>query len=176
MDRKPTYEELERRVRDLEGELSSRVRTEEGLREKEEQLRLVLDATDDAVWDLDARTGKAYFGSRYYTMLGFQPDEFEPRYDSWVSLVHPEDIQAAERAVKKNLDGESDAFKIEFRMRTKSGDWKWILGRGKVVERDDRGGALAGDRDPFGHYRPQKGRGGFAADPVLRRYRIRRHF
>ena len=139
MDRKPTYEELERRVRDLEGELSSRVRTEEGLREKEKQLRLVLDATDDAVWDLDARTGKAYFGSRYYTMLGFQPDEFEPRYDSWVSLVHPEDIQAAERAVKKHLDGESDAFNIEFRMRTKSGDWKWILGRGKVVERDDRG-------------------------------------
>ncbi|MEW6533398.1 MAG: PAS domain-containing protein [Thermodesulfobacteriota bacterium] len=27
---------------------------------------------------------------------------------------------------------------VEHRIRAKSGDWKWILTRGKVVERDDR--------------------------------------
>lgn len=114
---------------------------EEGLRKSEERLRLALEGTTDGIWDWDVKTNAAYFSPRYYTMLGYEPDEFPSGYDSWRCLVHPDDVEAAERAVKKAIS-QHLPFTIEFRMKAKSGEWIWILGRGKVVAMDAEGNAL----------------------------------
>ena len=105
------------------------------LRETEERLRLTLDATNDGVWDWNIPTGKAVFSPRYFTMLGFEPYEFPENYDSWRSLVHPDDIERTEREINEHING-NIGYAIEMRMRTKSGGWRWILTRGMVVERD----------------------------------------
>jgi len=101
----------------------------------EERLRLTLEATNDGIWDWNIPTGKGVFSPRYYRMLGFEPFEFPECYDSWKSLVHPDDVDRAETEINEHIHKDI-GFSIEIRMRTKSGNWRWILTRGMVVERD----------------------------------------
>ncbi len=109
------------------------------LQRADDLLAAIMKAMDDAFWDWDIPTGKAYFSPRYYTMLGYVPDEFPPGYASWASLVHPEDLPKAEKLIQEHLEQRKDAYEVEFRMRAKNGEWRWILGRGKVVGVDGQG-------------------------------------
>ncbi|MBN8517181.1 PAS domain S-box protein [Accumulibacter sp.] len=117
-------------------------RSDLALRASEERLRLVMEATSDGIWDWQLATGELYFSDRWYTMLGYTPGEFPASYAAWRDRVHPDDLPAAEAAIAAHLDGHSSNFSIEFRMRTSSGDWKWINGRGKVSQRDAKQRAL----------------------------------
>lgn len=112
---------------------------EQALQSGEERLRLALEGTSDGIWDWDLASGRAYFSPRYYTMLGYRPDEFPATVESWRALVHPDDLAAAEAAVRAHIDGVGDNYAAEFRCRCKDGSWRWILGRGKVVRWDETG-------------------------------------
>jgi PAS domain S-box-containing protein len=129
----------------LEGffhDITDRKKAEEALRESEERLKLALEATSDGLWDWDVRTGITYFGPRYFTMLGYEPGEFDPTFDSWVEMIHPEDREEAYRTLQWHVENKKGSYEKEFRMRKKDGRWLWILSRGKVVERDANGIAM----------------------------------
>jgi len=131
MDQKPTYEELKFHIQELKNELA-RVRV------SEERLRLAIEAVNDGVFDFDFKRDEVYFSPRYYTMLGYEPYEMPPSRETWKDLLHPED---RERVVKY-VDGrikQKKSWSLEFRLKTKTGDYKWIHGRGRVSEIDDEG-------------------------------------
>lgn len=118
-------------------------RAEEAMAASEERLRLALSAANDGVWDYHALTGETYFGPRYYTMLGYEPNEFPASYEAWKSLLHPDDVDRAERLLQRHLSSDQGRpYHSEFRMRSKSGDYVWVLSRGDVVERDASGAAV----------------------------------
>ena len=108
-------------------------------RENEERLNLMLEATNDGLWDRNLQTGKVYFSPRWYTMLGYEPYEMPPSYETWSSLLHEADRHRAEMRVREHTERKRDSYEIEMRMKTKSGGWKWILSRGRVVAWDERG-------------------------------------
>ena len=137
MSSKPAYEELEQRIKGLERALHKGTQVLEALKKSEERHRLVWEATEYGVWDWDARTGKVYFSPGYCTMIGYKPNELKPEYETWANLLHPDDRAYTERVVREHLQGKTDGFEIEVRLKTKSGDWKWVFSRGKVVERGD---------------------------------------
>ena len=104
----------------------------------EERLRLALEATEDGVWDWNIASGELYWSPRYYTMLGYGPEELPPTYEQWASLLHPEDRgRTAESLGKQMSDGTQ--LQLEFRLAAKNGEWRWILSRGRVVEWDEEG-------------------------------------
>jgi PAS domain S-box-containing protein len=109
------------------------------LQKSEERLRLTLDATDDGIWDWNVLSGTAYFSSRWLTIIGYEPGELPGTFATWKSLIHPEDIGIVEEKIRSHIEHNDERFSLEFRMRTKQGDSKWILGRGKVVERNEKG-------------------------------------
>ncbi len=141
---------LQQRLEQAQAELEWRVeaRTAElalanrALQQSEERLRLVIEATSDGVWDWNLRTDEMFFSDRWYTMLDYAPGEFAAGYASWRDRVHPDDLTPTEATVQAHLDGRLPEFSIEYRMRAKSGDWKWTNSRGKVIERDSAGNPL----------------------------------
>jgi PAS domain S-box-containing protein len=112
------------------------------LRESEQQLKLALEGSALGLWDWDLVSGKIYVSSQWKSMLGYAAEDIADRIDSWQPLIHPEDLRAVKHRLKDHLNGDTPAFDAEFRMRTKSGDWKWIGCYGQVSVRDESGNPL----------------------------------
>ncbi|MFC1677140.1 ABC transporter substrate binding protein [Planctomycetota bacterium] len=120
----------------ISSDITSQIQAQQKLKKSQEQLSMALDAANDGLWDWNIKTGEAYFSPRYYTMLGYEPNEFEPSYQALVDLLHPDDKNGTEQRIRECIERKSEIFEEEFRMRTKTGEWRWILSRGKVVQRD----------------------------------------
>jgi PAS domain S-box-containing protein len=112
---------------------------EERLRESEERLRFALEAGNDGLWDHDEKMGRDYYSPRYYTMLGYQPNEFKATQAVFEKLVYPEDFARVQQALDDYKSGLTERYEIEFRMLSKSGEVVWILSRAKAVEYDPQG-------------------------------------
>jgi len=114
----------------------------ERLAASEERLALALDAARDGLWDWNVATGDAHFSKRWAAMLGYAPDEIDPRIEAWERLVHPEDASATLEALAECHRGRTSVYETEYRMRSREGGWLWILSRGKVVSWNPAGGAV----------------------------------
>ncbi len=120
-------------------DITERKRWEETLRESEEKYRLAMETTNDALWDWNIVTNEVYRNIRHTTMLGYEPHELSASQDEWEKLIHPDDKQLVLEVVDEHLAGKRDSIEVEYRLRTKSGDYIWVLGRGKVVTCSDDG-------------------------------------
>lgn len=106
---------------------------EEALKKSEERLKYTLEAINDGYWDWDIPSGATYFNPRWYTMLGYEPYEFDQSYDTFVSLVHPDDRSRLTEVLADHFHHTDTPYSIELRMRKKTGEYVWILSRGRVV-------------------------------------------
>jgi PAS domain S-box-containing protein len=107
------------------------------------RLSLAIAATHDAIWEWNLQTGVTYYSPRWYEMLGYGVEQFPMTFDTWKELCHPDDFQATLQTVQATIDNpKNTGYVAEFRMRAKDGSWRWIQGRGNVVERDPSGKAL----------------------------------
>jgi len=114
--------------------------TQEALRTSEDRLRRALDATSEIVWDWDLVQDTIYHPSWAQT-YGF-PEERTPRTGGELAqFIHPEDVPRFQAEMAKAMAGPQDSFELEHRALTASGDWKWMLGRARVVSRDAAGRA-----------------------------------
>ena len=123
-------------------DITERKSAEQALRQSEERLRLALKAANQGLYDLNVQTGEAQVSPEYATMLGYDPAEFHETNAAWIERLHPEDHEPVAAIYRDYIAGKIPEYRVEFRQRTQSGDWKWILSLGKIVEWDARGGPL----------------------------------
>jgi PAS domain S-box-containing protein len=116
--------------------ITDRKHAEEAKRESDERYAMVLSAVNDGFWDWAVPTGDAFFSPIYYALLGYDDGEFPATYATWRTLVHPDDIDRAERELLQSIETGS-GFAIDLRMKMKSGEWRWVSTRGRTVEWDD---------------------------------------
>ena len=101
-----------------------------------------LAAAGDGYWELDLRRGKVRYSERCASMLGYASGDVEDTLAFWGGLVHPDDLAEARRRLDAHTAGESDVYEVAVRLRAKDGTWRWILDRGRVVDRDAKGEAV----------------------------------
>ena len=124
-------------------DVSNKFIQDQKLRESEERLNLALIGTKAGLWDWYIRTGNIIFNEQWASLIGYTLDELKPlSVSSLEKLKNPEDVLRTNEILEMHLQGKSDYYECEFRLKHKSGKWVWILDRGKVVERDGNGNAL----------------------------------
>lgn len=103
-------------------------------RQNEERLRLALFAANQGLYDINLRNGEFYVSMEYARMLGYDPSSFHENMNSWLDRIHPEDRTRVRTFLESYIAGVENQFKIEFRMKTREKEWKWILSLGNIVE------------------------------------------
>jgi PAS domain S-box-containing protein len=110
-----------------------------GLQQNEERLRLVHSLSSVGFMDCDLETGETYYCGNWNKLLGYHPDELQKNGIRWQDLLHPEDKTPALHAFQDCLDGLTNAYNNELRLKKADGSWMWSHFRGRVVERNKKG-------------------------------------
>ncbi len=107
-----------------------------------EYARLDLNAFGVGTWDWHILSGDLRFDRRWLEMLGYAAGELEYDLEAWERLVHPDDRQRVDDALRAHLAGRSHTYRCEYRCRHHDGHYVWVLDTGTVIERDANGRAL----------------------------------
>jgi len=127
--------EAEKQNRLLQSEIAERLSAEQ-------RLSLALKGGDLGLWDWNMQTNRVDFNDRWAEMLDYSPLELEHSFTTFERLVHPDDSLSVMLAIQAHCADPTQLFEIEIRLRTSSGEWRWILSKGKVVESDTAGKPL----------------------------------
>ena len=122
-------------------DITERKATEAELKLSRERLSFALEGTNDGIWNWNVETGEVIYGARWCELLEYKPEEVPPNVEFWRSSIHPDQREGVLKRLQEHLDGKSAHWEEEHLLRTRSGQWKWILSRGKVIERDAQGRA-----------------------------------
>ena len=111
------------------------------LRNKREWLTLALEGGKLGLWKWDLTTGETLYNDEWAIMLGYAVENLVPDIKTWESLMHPDDVILVQTALQEYLSGRSPHCEVTHRLLSKSGEWRWILSRGRVAERHEDGSA-----------------------------------
>jgi PAS domain S-box-containing protein len=112
------------------------------LRASEERLALALEAGQLGFWDRHVPSGRVEYGGQWAAMLGYVPDAIAPHVSAWERLIHPDDVGQVQQALRAHFEGRTPFYECEYRLRHRDGSWRWILDRGRVVQRQAEGDPL----------------------------------
>jgi PAS domain S-box-containing protein len=122
--------------RRLREENEERRRVEDRLKVSDERLRLALDSTEIGIFEWDLLSGRVFYSAGLWAMLGYDPARMPATLDTWQSLLHPDDTSTFESRIQTLRQGTSTTVTSESRIRSNSGDWRWIQTRAKSVGLD----------------------------------------
>jgi PAS domain S-box-containing protein len=99
----------------------------------EERLRLAVEATGLGMWDLDPNTGALHWDERCKALFGLPPDA-SVDYDTFLTLVYPEDRERVQRAVRQSLAPTGGgAYRLEYRsVGPRDGQVRWVSTYGRA--------------------------------------------
>ncbi|MBK8011232.1 MAG: EAL domain-containing protein [Deltaproteobacteria bacterium] len=128
---------LEKAKMRLERELDQRRALEECLRTSETRYAIAAQAANDGLWDWDLSSGRIYYSTRWKSLMGCADHEIGATKQEWLDRVHPADLGRLESALETLVAGTSALLNIEYRMRHRDGQFRWMLTRGMAVAGTD---------------------------------------
>lgn len=107
-----------------------------------EKLVSALEISEIGLWEYDLQTKQKIVDKRLVAMLGYQLEEVDLTIKFWNNLIHPDDKERVFTELESYLIGGDEFYNSEYRLRTKQGQWKWILDRGEIAKWDQEGKPL----------------------------------
>ncbi|WP_041595739.1 PAS domain S-box protein [Halanaerobium hydrogeniformans] len=122
--------------------ITHRVKKEKELAEIKERLELAVDAANLGIWDWNLKSDQIKNNDNFKEMVGLEAEKIAKEdfsFADWESLVHPDDREKVKYLIAEHLQGKTDFYQSEHRIKTVSGKWKWIKDRARVSEWDAEG-------------------------------------
>lgn len=129
-----SFEQLSQRIDYLER------LTRQLLQEKEQEVTLQYGWTHNlGHWYWDIKSNRVQCNSLKVTTLGYSMEEIPEHMDFhfFTDKLHPDDYEKTMNAMRDHLYGKADVYEVEYRIRTKSGGYKWYYDRGKITQYDE---------------------------------------
>jgi diguanylate cyclase len=120
-------------------DVTERTQAERILVESEQRLRYALEGTGGGLYDWDLDSGNVYLSPIWKSMLGYQDSELENSYQAWYGQIHPEDKQKMLHTLQSVYDPANNTFSLLHRLRSSTGEYKYILSKGIVIRRSAQG-------------------------------------
>jgi PAS domain S-box-containing protein len=129
-------------ARRLQDENEERRRVEERLKLSDERLRLALDSTQIGIFEFDLSNNQVYYSPGLWALLGYAHSRMPTSFDAWRSLIHPDDLPLVTARSKEQEMGMIALVDLEYRVRARSGDWRWVTTRSKSVVTGSAGSSM----------------------------------
>ena len=121
----------------LKTEIYERTKTEQQLIESQNRLNYALTSSNEGIWDWNLTSNESVFNDTFFSMLGYDPSITLNSYRAWFDLIHADDISDVEESFDHCFNNENHMMNTEYRIKTSSGAYIWMVVRGKVVEYDE---------------------------------------
>jgi PAS domain S-box-containing protein len=125
--------------KNLEAEITERKEIEKELSESQLRWKFALEGAGGGIWDWNVLSDEVYFSPQWKRMIGFEDDEIPNILEEWKKRVHPKDLEECLKEIQEHFDMQTEFYESEHRLLCKDGNYKWILDRGTVIERDETG-------------------------------------
>ena len=126
----------------LHSDVTEAVRKREASRRNESRAQMIIEGGKISTWEWDATTDMIETNSVFLTSLGYPPDDRIHALEWLRELCHPDDRAHCDQAIQEVMEGRSALFRGHHRLRSKDGQWRWVLGAGGVLERGEDGKPL----------------------------------
>ncbi len=101
----------------------------------------VIEGTLAGYWDWNLREGSSYLSPTFKAMFGYKDQEMENSPESWMGIVHPDDLPNLKEVLRKHIDSRGQVpYDNTIRFFHKNGSIVWVYARGKVIEWDESTG------------------------------------
>lgn len=114
----------------------------DALLKSRERLGMALEGSNLALFDWDIKSGEVRLSAQWRLMMGGDKIETVTTVEMLQKLVHRDDIERLRNSLAPVLRGDALFYEVEHRVRNLHGEWRWVLSRAKVTERDASGRAL----------------------------------
>lgn len=108
--------------------------------QEHERLQVILEATNDGIWDWDIKNNTLFWSGKLFFLLGLMPGSSQPNLEWFYQLIHEEDRIRVNQAIQQHLEF-NQPYKCEMRLKKADGTYAWFFGQGKAV-RDVNGHAI----------------------------------
>ncbi|MCU0333541.1 MAG: PAS domain S-box protein [Chitinophagaceae bacterium] len=117
----------------IEEDVTAAKMNEQRLRESEALWRFALEGAGDGVWRYDLQTGDTFYSEQYIKMLGYDAAGFAQEMQTWLNLVHPDDMPGILQDDVDYRAARISSHRREYRIRHQCGHYIWVLDRGMVI-------------------------------------------
>lgn len=122
--------------------ISRQKRMELELKASEERWKFALEGTGDGMWEYDFLKDQYLISPQLEKLLEIETMPRDFRYQDWIDRLHPESAMSTEIAFQNILNNKTDYYSTEQQIKSENESNKWLLTRGRVVDRDKNGKAL----------------------------------
>ncbi|MEM5566224.1 PAS domain-containing sensor histidine kinase [Psychroserpens sp. AS72] len=120
-------------------ELNSQNNIENKASINDKRWQIALENTNVGLWDYDVINNEVFYSKESKMILGFKEHDLTNSPTEWNRRVHPDDSETYFNDFNAHVNGSLEVYRNEHRILCRDGNYKWILDKGKVVERDSKG-------------------------------------